>query len=114
MQRTSVNKVILVGRLGKNPEGRYTASGRSTAYFSLATDESWIDNNKQKHEITEWHNVLSWDKTADFVTQFLKKGQLVYVEGKIRSSNWVDKDGVSRKKFDILSNQIVPLEWKKD
>ena len=97
MQKGSINKVILIGRVGANPEGRYTPSGISTSKFSLATDESWIDSNKKKQEHTEWHSIISWDKTADFVAQYLKKGQLVYVEGKIRTTSWTDKENINRK-----------------
>ena len=114
MQRSSINKVILIGRIGAKPEGRYTPGGISTAKFSLATDESWVDVDKKKHAHTEWHSIVTWDKTADFVTHFLKKGQLVYVEGKIRTSVWKDKEGFNRKKTDIISSLITPLEWKKE
>ncbi|MBT5078338.1 MAG: single-stranded DNA-binding protein, partial [Candidatus Marinimicrobia bacterium] len=81
MQRNSINKVILVGHTGNKPEGRYTPSGTSTASFSLATNESWIDSDKGKQERTEWHNIVAWGKLADFATEYIQKGQLVYVEG---------------------------------
>ncbi len=82
MQKSSVNKVILVGHIGNKPEGRYTPSGTSTATFSLATNESWIDSEKEKKEHTEWHNIVAWNKLADFTTEYLQKGQLIYIEGK--------------------------------
>ena len=112
MQRNSINKVILIGHIGNKPEGRYTPSGTSTASFSLATNESWIDSEKKKQEKTEWHNIVSWGKLADFVTEYIQKGQLVYVEGRIQTRSWEDKDGKIRKITEILCTTITPLEWK--
>jgi len=112
LQRSSLNKAILIGRLGKNPEGRYTPNGTSTARFSIATDESWVDSDNNKQEHTEWHDVEAWGKTADFVTQYLQKGQLVCVEGKIRTQSWKDKEGNQRKKTEIVCQSVTPLEWK--
>ena len=114
MQRSSLNRAILIGRLGKNPEGRYTPNGTSTARFSIATDESWVDSENNKQEHTEWHDVEAWGKTADFVTQYLQKGQLVCVEGKIRTQSWKDKEGNQRKKTEIVCQSVTPLEWKTD
>ena len=88
----SVNKVILIGHLGGKPEGRYTQQGVSTASFSLATNEVWVDSNKQKHEHTEWHHVVVWNQLADFVTEYLNKGHLIYLEGTIKTRSWKDKN----------------------
>ena len=112
MQRSSVNKVILVGHIGNKPEGRYTTSGTSTASFSLATNESWIDAEKEKQEHTEWHNIIAWNKLADFATEYLQKGQLVYVEGKMQTRSYKDRDEVQRRITEVRSNIITPLEWK--
>ena len=112
MQKSSVNKVILVGHIGNKPEGRYTPSGTSTASFSLATNESWIDNEKEKQERTEWHNIVAWNKLADFATEYLQKGQLVYIEGKLQTRTYKDKDDVQHWKTEVISNVITPLEWK--
>ena len=112
MQKSSVNKVILVGHIGNKPEGRYTPSGTSTASFSLATNESWIDNEKEKQERTEWHSIVAWNKLADFATEYLQKGQLVYIEGKLQTRTYKDKDDVQHWKTEIISNVITPLEWK--
>ncbi len=91
MQRSSINRVLLVGRIGNKPEGRFTASGASTASFSVATNEVWgTDEKRQEH--TEWHNVTAWGKTADFVTKYIQKGQLVAVEGRLRTRSWTDKE----------------------
>ena len=112
MQKSSVNKVILVGHIGNKPEGRYTPSGTSTASFSLATNESWIDNEKEKQERTEWHNIVAWNKLADFATEYLQKGQLIYIEGKLQTRTYKDKDDVQHWKTEVISNVITPLEWK--
>ena len=112
MQKSSVNKVILIGHIGNKPEGRYTPSGTSTASFSLATNESWIDNEKEKQERTEWHNIVAWNKLADFATEYLQKGQLVYIEGKLQTRTYKDKDDVQHWKTEVISNVITPLEWK--
>ena len=112
MQKSSVNKVILVGHIGNKPEGRYTPSGISTATFSLATNESWIDNEKEKKEHTEWHNIVAWNKLADFATEYLQKGQLIYIEGKLQTRTYKDKDDIQHWKTEVISNVITPLEWK--
>ena len=112
MQRNSINKVILVGHIGNKPEGRYTPSGTSTASFSLATNEAWIDSDKGKQERTEWHNIVAWSKLADFTTEYIQKGQLVYLEGRLQTRSWKDKEGNARKTTDIVCTVITPLEWK--
>ena len=113
MLKSSVNKVIIVGHIGNKPEGRYTPSGTSTASFSLATNESWIDNEKEKKEHTEWHNIVAWNKLADFATEYLQKGQLIYIEGKLQTRTYKDKDDVQHWKTEVISNVITPLEWKR-
>ena len=112
MQKSSVNKVILVGHIGNKPEGRYTSSGTSTANFSLATNESWIDNDKEKKERTEWHNIVAWNKLADFATEYLQKGQLIYIEGRLQTRTYKDKENIQRRITEIISTAITPLEWK--
>ena len=112
MQKSSVNKVILVGHIGNKPEGRYTPSGTSTASFSLATNEVWIDNDKEKKERTEWHNIVAWNKLADFTTEYLQKGQLIYIEGKLQTRTYKDKDDVQHWKTEVVASVITPLEWK--
>ena len=112
MQKSSVNKVILVGHIGNKPEGRYTSSGISTASFSLATNESWIDLENEKQERTEWHNIISWNKLADFATEYLQKGQLIYIEGRLQTRTFKDKENIQRRITEIISTAITPLEWK--
>jgi single-strand DNA-binding protein len=114
MQKNSLNRVILIGRLGKTPEGRYTPSGIAVASFSLATNESW--NNKQGlKEHTEWHNIVAWEKLADFANEYLYKGQLVNIEGLLRTRQWEDKEHKTTKKItEIICTTISPLEWKSE
>ena len=114
MQKNSVNKVFLIGHLGGNPESRYTRSGRPTSVFSLATNEAWKKQSGEVIEHTEWHSVVAWDKLAEFAQQYLYKGQLVSVEGSLRTRTWDDKKyPIKRKATDVLCSQIVPLEWKR-
>ena len=108
----SVNKTILIGHLGAKPEGRYTPQGISTASFSLATNERWTDAQKNTQEHTEWHHVVTWNKTADFVTEYLDKGCLVYVEGSIRTRTWKNAKNEEHKITEIVATQVVLLEKK--
>ena len=112
MQKSSVNKVILVGHIGNKPEGRYTPSGISTASFSLATNETWVDSENKRQDHTEWHNIIVWNKLADFTTEYLHKGQLVYIEGKMQTRKYNDKENIQKKVTEIVSSTITPLEWK--
>jgi single-strand DNA-binding protein len=101
-----VNKVILIGNLGKDPELRYTPAGQPVATFSLATTERWNDRNGQRQDRTEWHNIVAWGKLGELVNQYLKKGRSAYVEGRITTRSWDDKDGNKRYKTEIVANQI--------
>jgi single-strand DNA-binding protein len=101
-----VNKVILIGNLGKDPELRYTPGGQATASFSLATTERWNDKNGQRQERTEWHNIVAWGKLAELVNQYLKKGRSAYVEGRINYRSWDDRDGNKKYRTEIVANQI--------
>lgn len=104
----SVNKVILVGRLGKDPEIRYTAGGKAVANFSIATDETYTKDG-ERVKTTEWHRIVLWDKLAEIAEQYLTKGSLVYLEGKIQSRKYEDKEGVERYSFDIVCNALRML-----
>jgi single-strand DNA-binding protein len=101
-----INKVILIGNLGKDPELRYTPSGQPTATFSLATTERWTDKNGQRQERTEWHNVVVWAKLAELVNQYLKKGRSAYVEGRITYRSWDDRDGNKKYRTEIVAQTI--------
>ena len=113
MNKNSFNKVILIGHLGADPEGRYTQSGRPVVSFSLATNETWKQEGGASKEHTEWHNIVAWDKLADFAGDYLYKGQLISVEGSLRTRKWESKSGEKHKSVEILCSSIVPLEWKK-
>ena len=108
----TVNKVILVGRLGKDPELKYTPSGAPVAKFSLATDESFKDKTGEKQEHTEWHNIVAWNKLAEICGEYLTKGKLVYIEGSIRSRQWQDQSGNKRTSYEIIANQMQMLGSK--
>ncbi len=110
----SVNKIILIGHLGAKPEGRYTPQGISTASFSIATNEVWYDHDKNKHEHTEWHNIVVFNQIADFVTQYLDKGHLIYLEGSIRTRKWINNNKEEKKVIEIIASQVVPLNAKKN
>ena len=111
----SVNKVILVGRLGKDPELRSIPSGTSVAKFSLATDDRFTDKNGDKQERTEWHNIVVWGKLAEICGQYLRKGKLIYIEGSIRTDSWDDKEtGVKKYRTEIIANTMQMLEKKGD
>jgi single-strand DNA-binding protein len=111
----SVNKVILVGRLGRDPETRYTGSGQAVCNFSMATDESFKDRNGERQKRTEWHKIVVWGKQAEIAQQYLKKGSLLYLEGRIQSRQWDDKkDGTKRTSFEIVANTFRMLGSKSD
>ena len=101
-----VNKVILIGHLGKDPELRYTPGGQPAANFTLATTERWNDKNGQRQERTEWHNVVAWGKLAELVNQYLKKGRAAYIEGRITTRSWDDRDGNKKYRTEIVANQV--------
>ena len=92
----SINKVILLGRLGKDPELKYTPSGKAVCNMSLATSENWTDNNGNKQERTEWHRLVIWGKLAENCNQYLTKGRQIYVEGKVQTRNYEDSNGIKR------------------
>jgi single-strand DNA-binding protein len=105
----SVNKVILVGRLGRDPETRYTSGGQAVGNFSVATDESYKDRNGERQKRTEWHKIVVWGKQAEIAQQYLKKGSLVFIEGRIQSREWQDKEGQKRTSFEIVANNFRML-----
>lgn len=105
-----INKVILVGRLGQDPDVRYTASGSAVTTISIATSESWKDRNTgQQQERTEWHRVVFFGRLAEIAGQYLKKGSQVYVEGSLRTNKYTDKNGIERYSTDINANELQML-----
>ena len=104
-----VNKVILVGNLGANPEMRFTQGGQAVANLRIATTERWTDKNGQKQEATEWHRVVVWGKQAEIMGQSLTKGRQVYIEGKIRTRQWQDQQGQKRYSTEVVAQNIQML-----
>ena len=110
----SVNKVILVGRLGRDPETRYTGGGQAVANFSVATDETYKDRNGERQKRTEWHKIVVWGKQAEIAQQYLKKGSLIFIEGRIQSREWQDKEGQKRTSFEIVASNFRMLGGRAD
>lgn len=110
----SVNKVILIGRLGKDPELKYTPSGAPVAKFSLATDESYKDRSGEQQKKTEWHNIVAWNKLAEICGEYLTKGKQVYIEGSIRSRQWEDQSGNKRTAYEIIAQRMQMLGSRAD
>jgi single-strand DNA-binding protein len=108
-----INKAIIVGHLGKDPETRYTAGGRAITNFSVATSESWKDKQTgEKQEKTEWHRIVSFGRLAEVCGEFLRKGSLVYIEGKITTRKWQDKQGQDRYSTEIVASEMQMLGGK--
>ena len=105
----SVNKVILVGNLGRDAELRYTPGGAAVAKFSIATTEVWNDKGGQRQERTEWHNIDLWGKQAESLSEYLVKGKQVYVEGRLQTDEYTDKEGVKRKSTKVRCDRVVLL-----
>ncbi len=105
----AVNKVILVGNLGRDPEMRHTQKGRPVANFTLATNERWRDKDGQQQERTEWHRIVVWDRLAEICTEYLTKGKQVYIEGRLQTRQWEDREGNKRSTTEIVANQMQML-----
>lgn len=105
----SVNKAILIGRLGRDPEVRYMPNGEAVCNFSIATSETWKDQHGQKQERTEWHNITLYRRMAEVAGQYLKKGSLVYIEGRIQSRKYTDKNGIERTAYEIIGSEMKML-----
>jgi single-strand DNA-binding protein len=102
----SVNKAILIGNLGADPELRYTASGTAVAGFNIATTERFKDKNGELQERTEWHSIVCWGRLGELANEYLKKGRSVYIEGRIQTRNYEDKDGIKRYRTEIIAQQM--------
>lgn len=105
----SVNKVILVGNLGRDAELRYTPGGSAVATLNLATTEMWNDKDGQRQEKTEWHRIVLWGKQAETLSQYLQKGRQIYVEGRLQTRQWDDKDGNKRYTTEVRGDRVVLL-----
>ena len=108
----SVNKVILIGRLGKDPETRYMTSGEAVTNATLATSENWKDKSGEKQEKTEWHNLVFYRRLAEIAGEYLKKGSQIYVEGKLQTRKWQTKEGQDRYTTEIIVNEMTMLGSK--
>src|SRR5947209_12338712 len=106
----SLNKVQLIGRLGRDPEMVYSASGTARTTFSLATNRAWTDDEGVMHDEAEWHQVTTWGTLAETCNQYLSKGRLVYVEGRLQTRSWEGDDGVRRSKTEIVAEEILFLD----
>jgi single-strand DNA-binding protein len=106
----SVNKVILIGNLGKDPEIKYTPSGTAVAKFSLATNERYKDKSGEWQDRTEWHNIVAWQRLAEIVGEYVKKGSKLYIEGRLQTSSWDDKESGQKKyRTEVIANDLVLL-----
>ena len=114
MQKGSLNKVLLIGHLGADPESRFTTSGNAVTNFNLATNESWRSTEGDTKEKTEWHRVVLFGKMAETAAEYMKKGQLVFIEGRLQTRSWEDKDKVKRYTTEILCDNFTMLGRKGD
>lgn len=109
-----INKVIIVGNLGNDPETKYSGNGNAITNISVATSEGWKGQDGQKQERTEWHRIVMFNKLAEIAGQYLKKGSKVYIEGSLRTRKWQDKDGQDRYTTEIVASQMQMLDGKGD
>lgn len=109
MASRSLNKVLLIGNLTRDPELRYTPQGTAVCTFGLATNRSWTTEDNQKHEDTEFHNIVCWNKLAEICAEFLAKGRQIYVEGRLSTREWEGQDGVKRRTTEIVANEVIFL-----
>ena len=110
----SVNKVIILGRLGQDPELRYTPSGAAVCNFSVATSEYWNDKDGERKEKTEWHRVVTWGKTAELCNQYLAKGRQCFLEGRLQTRSWDDKDGQKKYTTEVIAQTVQFVGSKSD
>ncbi len=109
MANRGLNKVLLIGNLGADPEYRTTPSGTSVATFNVATTEQWTNREGQQEQKTEWHRIVTWGKLAEISRDYLKKGKQVYLEGRLQTRSWEDRDGQKRYTTEVVANQMLML-----
>ena len=114
MQKNSLNKVILIGNLGQDPEARFTPQGTAVCNLSVATNESWKDQNGEMQDRTEWHRVVMYGRMAETATEYMKKGQMVYVEGRLNTREWEDQNQIKRKTTEIRCDNFTMLGRRSD
>jgi len=105
-----INKVILIGRVGQDPEVRYTKSGQAVADLRMATNENWKDKQGQRQERTEWHSIVLWGQNAEFAQNYVKKGRLIFVEGRLQTRDWTDNQNVKHYKTEVVANILRLLD----
>ncbi|UCD98968.1 MAG: single-stranded DNA-binding protein [Chloroflexota bacterium] len=109
-----LNKVMIIGRLGRDPEMRYTPSGRPVTTFTVATSRTWNSSDGERHTETEWFNIVAWGSLAEICNQHLVKGQQVYIEGRLQTRAWEDNNGNKRTSTEIVANEMIILGDRKD
>tara|TARA_B100001113_G_scaffold25283_1_gene18405 strand:- start:266 stop:688 length:423 start_codon:yes stop_codon:yes gene_type:complete len=114
MQKGSLNKVILIGNLGQDPEARFTPQGTAVTNLSIATNESWKDQNGEMQDRTEWHRIVMYGRMAETATEYMKKGQMVYVEGRLHTREWEDQNQIKRKTTEIRCDNFTMLGRRSD
>ena len=114
MQKNSLNKVILIGNLGQDPEARFTPQGTAVTNLSIATNESWKDQSGEIQDRTEWHRVVMYGRMAETATEYMKKGQMVYVEGRLHTREWEDQNQIKRKTTEIRCDNFTMLGKRSD
>ncbi len=108
-----LNKVMIIGKLGRDPEMRYTPNGKPVTSFSVATNRSWVNSNGERCEDTEWFNVVAWGNLAEICKQYLTKGQQVYVEGRLQTRGWEDQDGKKHYRTELVASEMIILGERK-
>jgi single-strand DNA-binding protein len=109
-----LNKVMIIGKLGRDPEMRYTPSGRPVTSFSVATSRTWTTSDGERHTETEWFNIVAWGNLAEICNQYLSKGQRVYVEGRLQTRRWEGNDGNKHTSTEIVANEMIMLDDRRD
>jgi single-strand DNA-binding protein len=109
-----LNKVMIIGHLGRDPEMRYTPSGRPVTTFTVATSRSWNTSDGERHNETEWFNIVTWGNLAEICKQYLTKGQQVYIEGRLQTRKWEDNEGTKHTSVEIVANEMMILGERKD
>jgi len=109
-----LNKVMIIGHLGRDPEMRYTPSGRPVTTFTVATSRTWNTSDGERHTETEWFNVVAWGNLAEICKQYLNKGQHVYIEGRLQTRHWEDKEGNKHSSTEIVANEMIMLGDRRD
>ena len=109
MAQRDLNKVILIGNIGRDPDLRHTENGSAISTFSMATNTAWVNRDGVRNERTEWHNIVTWNRLAEICHQIIRKGDQIYIEGRLRTRTWEDENGARRYKTEIIAEQMIKL-----